>query len=164
MNYLAIGFSIITLYWLVADFLVFDATQKNNLEDQKIKAFVAPKEPLNELVIEKEWIRARLERDEKEAKERIAQNNKQKPTKAKAKPTYPTLTVGGIDYRLMGIFKSKESTFILLKAPKNKVIKVIEGHEISPGIVLKKVSATKIILTRADETIEFKLFERNKNA
>lgn len=162
MNYIAAAFSLITLYLLMIDLFVSDDLNSKKQQHKVASTFIEPEKQQKELLIEKEWLIAREKRAEREAL--LKQQKTSEEVVQKPQPNYAALTIDGIDYKLLGIFKRKTDAFILLKAPKNKTIKVIEGQELSPGILLKTVSATQIILTRADEVIEFKLFERNKNA
>jgi hypothetical protein len=146
----------------VIDLFVADDSNSKVQQQKVASIFIAPEKQQEELLIEKEWLIAREKRAEREAL--LKQKKTNEVVVQTPQPNYAALTIDGIDYKLLGIFKRKKNAFILLKAPKNKIIKVIEGQELSPGILLKTVSATQIILTRADEVIEFKLFERNKNA
>jgi len=166
MNWLSLLFSILTLYWLATDLFTSQSNVDKVKENKSVSAFITPALLEEDIEIEKQWLKAREEREKREAAELAAKQkadaeaNKKQPIP----PAYPTLKIGGIDYRLMGIFKSDSTPFILLKAPENSVVKVKLGEEIGKGIVLEQISANKITLKQESEIIEFKLFERNKNA
>lgn len=112
------------------------------------------------LPIEKDWAR-------KEPPKKIAKPKTQKTTENKEstnKSELPTLDIAGVKYRLKGIFTNLEKPFIILQDPKNTLLKVNQGDDISKGNTLLQVFPDRISIKSNNKAIEFKLFEINKNA
>lgn len=159
MKWLSTIFSVLTLYFLITSLFSKD----NGVSEDKAltiaSTFTQPSKNAAKLAIEVDW----LIDHEKLAAERKAKQKKvtKKTNKTPKKPVklYPTLSVAGIDYQLLGIFKGEKLPFILIKADKLPIKKVIQGSTLSPGVVLQEVLASKITLSNAGSIIEFKLFE-----
>lgn len=164
MKWLTISLSILTLYYLVNSLVSEDGSIIEDKKLSTISTFSQPNKNTLKLAIEADWL-IDHEKIAQEKKLKQAQANKkadvvtQKPVKL-----YPTLTIAGVDYQLLGIFKSNNLPFILIKANKLAIKKVVQGAEVSPGITLQQVLANKITLFSAGNTIEFKLFEPSPHA
>jgi len=160
MKWLSLILSILTFYLFCSDFLIKDSQLKQNKNLTKLSKFTPPETAVDKLEIEKKWHGLK--------EQRVAAANASLQPKLKVKPTVkakvlPTLTIAGIKYQLLGIFKKNNKPFILLKTKNEKLKQVSQGTEISPGVILTSVSSDKITLTTTEKTIEFKLFERDNN-
>jgi hypothetical protein len=156
MKWLSIIFSVLTLYVLVTSLFSKDNVMSEDKALTVASAFTQPSEHASKLAIEVDWL---IDHEKLAEKRKAAQKKATKKTHRKPVKIYPTLTVAGIDYQLLGIFKGESLPFILIKADKLPIKKVIQGSMLSPGVVLQEVLASKITLSNAGSTIEFKLFE-----
>ncbi len=165
MKWLTVVLSTITLLVLLSELIVETSDAISNKEIAAVVSLLPLNQNAEKLAIEADWLidHAKIAAG-KRAKAETKNNKNNKGVIKEAVPSYPTLNIAGVDYQLLGIFKSDNLPFILLKAKKESIKKIIQGNEISSGIILKEVSATKIILDRAGKSIEFKLFEPTKHA
>jgi hypothetical protein len=108
------------------------------------------KEPL---AIEKRWLNL-------QAKRELAQ---QAPQKKKPDINSKTLTIGGIEYLLYGVFNQKYNPFILLKGADNKLVKLAIGQTVNELFVLSKIGNNNIVFQHDNKNIEFKLFEKTRD-
>jgi hypothetical protein len=159
MKWLSVIFSVITLYFLMSSLFIQENTMSEAKALAAVSTFTQPHKNMIKLAIEADWL---IDHEKIAAQKKAMDSN----TKAKAQETakkpaklYPTLSIAGVDYQLLGIFKSDDLPFILIKANKLPIMKVVQGTEVSPGIVLQRVQANKITLNNSGNTIEFKLFE-----
>lgn len=160
MKWLSVILSMLTLYLFGSDFFINNSQNKKTKPVMELAMFIPPKAAVDKLEIEKQWHGLKEQRIAA-AKAVLQPDLKAKP-EIKAK-VLPTLTIAGIKYQLLGIFKTGDNPFILLKTKSEQLKQVPQGTEISPGVILTSVSSDKITLTTTEKTIEFKLFERDNN-
>jgi len=170
MNRLTFGLSLLTLTYLVFSFV--EQLQAGELSSQGLtfsKLKVAASIQSDLLPVEIAWHKIKV--DSIKAKLPIDK------TADLLKSNNDILTFGEKKYILYGIFNSNHSsennsTFILIKRLNNQtaqevnnqtsLLNIKQGAELSPGVVLKKVSSNTITFEHNNKVIEFKLFESNK--
>lgn len=176
MKIIAIGMSLVIFIYLSMAFF----TQQSDHQHSKA-LFVVPKamKPAYigdaPLKVEQEWQKLKVE-------QLIPKDN----SKVSTDVNKDILSIGEQEYVLYGVFNAANSNelkrlvknqpkgriendaFILIKAlntPKNieaKMLKVIEGEELSKGVTLAIVTSNSISFKQDDELVEFKLFKAKK--
>lgn len=165
MNKLTIATSMITL--ILLSFFSFDSDNQISKNDKGITSKAIHEISMldkNQLEIEKEWLALQALSDLEKQKKILA---KQPESNSNAK----SLTIGGNDYNLLGIFIAQSESFILISPKlidektnqKANMMKILQGQEITAGITLGELTSDKITLKSTEGTFEFKLFERNSN-
>lgn len=171
MNRLTLGLSLLTLIYFVLSFV--EQLQAGELSSQgltfsKLKVPASIQSDL--LPVEIAW--HKIKSDSIKAKLPIDK------TAGLLKSNNDILTFGEKKYILYGIFNSSHSVnnsdrsaFILIKKlnsqtaqgenNKASLLNIKQGGELSPGVVLKKVSSNSITFEHNNKVIEFKLFENN---
>jgi len=148
---------VLTVYLLFDELSLSQQSAAEKQHEYKLPENIDPVKKQEILPVEKEWLAYLLE---PEVKKPVPESQ---PEKTK-KPPYPTLTVGGKNYQLLGIFKKDDQPFVLLKAVNSELIELKEGATLSENVVLQTITASAITLSQGDELIKFKLFERSDHA
>jgi len=185
MKLVAIFMSAVTLVYLVYSFILEQQFDHIVEKTTSSPTLVTPAYISNTpLTVERVWQELKAERIK--AKQPV-EKNKNNSLKNK-----DVLTIGENKYVLYGIFNAKfnankqhentniknnsenldehsEQPFILIKnlvkkndSEKAFMLKVIQGEELSKGVVLSKVSSNSISFKQNNELIEFKLFDAKK--
>lgn len=144
----------LTVFVLFDEVYVDEQTSSDKDTNYDVPKNINPIVAQELLPVEKEWL------EEFQEKQDVKKEATEQPQKKK-ESLLPTLNVGDKNYQLLGIFKQNKQPFILLKAADTELLELKEGDELSPDVVLKKISASYITLLKGEETIEFKLFERS---
>lgn len=150
-----IGFlCLLTVYSLYSDLPFSESSFTEKQQQYELYDNIDPVKKQQILPVEKEWLAYLNEPEVKKPK------SEKKPDKTKKSP-YPTLSVGGKNYQLLGIFKNDKQPFVLLKAPNSELIELKEGATLTEGVTLQTIAASAITLMQGDELMKFKLFERS---
>lgn len=181
MKVIAIFLSVLMLIYLTYTFVVEDKSSQKSEQVLKTSRLVEPAY-ISDARLEVEQVWQQLKADRIKAKQPI-EDKVDNELKSK-----DLLTVGDNQYTLYGIFNANKDTsalnnngkpnnlpsqaFILIKAlnikdNKNKpeeaqMLKVVQGEELSKGIVLFAVTSNSISFKQAGELIEFQLFDAKK--
>lgn len=182
MKFVTIGFSVLTLMYLSYMFIIEDKPNQDAGKTLSQSNLITPAY-ISDTPLEVEKVWHQLKADRAQAKQPVGD------VVDNALKNKDILTVGDNTYALYGIFNaskgSSEDTsaiknsvksndlpskaFILIKALSKKdksqkvqMLKVMQGEELSKGITLIAVTSNSISFQKADELVEFKLFDAKK--
>jgi len=165
MKIIALILSTLTMSYLTVDYFIEQQSANQKIQSDVVVKSVIPMSIAKEqLAVEKSWFKLKLDRAKP-----VAPAVVKKPKKNDKKDI---LALGNDKYFLYGIFNAqseKSKAFILVKSlesnssestsEKTGLLKVMQGTELSAGIILKSVTTNTISFLRNGELIEFKLFE-----
>ena len=178
MRIIAVLLSVVMLITLTYLFFIEEKTGQNTEKTSRVTELIIPAY-ISDTPLEVERVWQQLKADRIKAKQ-LVEDKTDKTLKNK-----DVLTLGENKYALYGIFNvhkkgaiehdntghggSSGQPFILIKALAKKeksvealMLKVMQGDELSKGVILVAVTSNSISFKQDDELIEFKLFEANK--
>lgn len=157
MNKLIVLLCLSVMVWFVSTELFnghkddySNQTQVTNVQLQAIPT-------LNVSELEQSWQQAL---DEQLRKQALAEQAKAQP---EAKQNKNLISIGNQSFELIGVFKQKTESFVLLKPETGALIKSAAGQVVVDDIKVAKISANSVVLSNSEQSKEFKLFKWQNN-